>query len=330
MKMLLTITCLFLFLAPSLGAGEPIETAFVNSGITITGGSLAIASDLIDPILQDQLANSPQFNLLEVRSLDDPTMQDDPEVEVASLLGIDLDGDTSNNFSGNNLFEVTPESLDDLGNPLVIFTPGSITGGLLSAGPADLTLPGGIPVPNVLLELTIEPGGSSAISPSIPTAIPVLIIDAIPAPFPFDGFPFNYTTMTEVFAFLGIVPDTDIDGDGVFDAFSIEFSLEFISCQLSYPVIGGSSFIRGDFNGDSALDISDAVNLLGYMFTSGAAPGCMDSCDNDDNGDVNLGDAILLLGNLFTGGSPPAAPNDICGPDPTDDPLECLSPPQGC
>ena len=225
---------------------------------------------------------------------------------------------------------MTPDSLDDVGNPLVIFTPGSITGGLLSAGPADLTLPGGIPVPNVLLELTIEPGGASAITPSIPAAVPVLIIDAIPAPFPFDGFPFNYTTMTEVFAFLGIVPDTDIDGDGVFDAFSIEFSLEFISCQISYPVIGGTSFIRGDFNGDSALDISDAVNLLGYMFTSGTAPGCMDSCDNDDNGDVNLGDAILLLDHLFTGGSPPAAPNDICGPDPTDDPLECLSPPQGC
>ena len=35
--------------------------------------------------------------------------------------------------------------------------------------------------------------------------------------------------MTQVLEFVGIVVDTDLDGDGVLDAFSVEFSLSFVS-----------------------------------------------------------------------------------------------------
>ncbi len=330
MRIFLHLCLLTVITVPGAHAGEPIENALVNSGISITGGALAPASAILDPILQQQIATSPQFNLLEIRDLDDPLMQDDADISVASVLGIDLDGDPDNNFNGSNLFEVTPESLDDTGEPLVIFENGSITSGEMTAGPADLQIPGGGSIPAVLLQLTIEPGGTSAISPSIPAAIPVEIFDAIPAPFPFDGFPFNYDTMTQVLEFVGIVVDTDLDGDGILDAYSVEFSLAFVSCELIYPDLSGSPFRRGDFGGDGTLDLSDPVNLLDYMFTGGAEPGCMDSSDIDDNGLVDIADAVLLLGYLFTGGVPPAAPHETCGEDTTTDPLECLIPHQGC
>jgi len=325
-------SCLLLLLCffPVAHSGEPIEDAFVNSGISITGGALEPASALLDPILQSQIGASPQFNLLEIRELDDPQMQNDDSISVASVLGVDVDGDETNNFSGNNLFEVTPESVDDNGQPLVLFESGSIVSGELSAGPADLQGPGGISLPGVTLELTIEPGGSAAVTPGIPTAIPAELFDAIPAPFPFDGFPFNYDTMTQVLEFVGIVVDTDLDGDGVLDAFSVEFSLSFVSCELVYPDLSGTPFRRGDVGGDGTIDLSDSINMLGYLFTGGAEPGCMDSSDIDDNGVVDIADAVLLLGYLFTGGAPPADPHSTCGEDITTDPLECLIPHQGC
>lgn len=330
MRLLLPFSLILAFGLPTVDAGEPIEDVFVNSGISITGGALSAASAILDPLLQGQLSASPQFNLLEIQNLDDPQMQDDPDITVASFLAIDVDGDSANNFDGTNLFEATPESFDDTGMPLVVFGSGTITSGELTAGPADLQGPGGISLPDIILQLTIEPGGVSAITPPIPAAIPVAIFDAIPAPFPFDGFPFNYDTLTEVLAFVGIVVDTDLDADGIFDAYSVEFSLTFVSCQLVYPDLTVSTFRRGDFSGDGSLDISDSINMLSYLFTGGSEPGCMDSSDIDDNGLIDIADAVLLLGHLFTGGVPPAAPYDSCGEDTTVDPLECLIPHQGC
>jgi hypothetical protein len=331
-RSILSLTCLLVITlgAPTVHGGEPIEDAFVNSGISITGGALEPASALLDPILQSQISASPQFNLLEILDLDDPQMQNDDEISVASVLGVDVDGDAANNFDGTNLFEVTPESVDDTGQPLIVFGSGSIVAGELTAGPADLQGPGGVSLPGITLQLTVEPGGTSAFTPGIPAAIPVAVFDAIPAPFPFDGFPFNYDTMTEVLEFVGIVVDTDLDADGVLDAFSVEFSLQFVSCELVYPDLSGSPFRRGDFGGDGTVDLSDSINMLSYLFTGGSEPGCMDSSDIDDNGLVDIADAVLLLGYLFTGGAPPASPHETCGEDTTTDPLECLIPHQGC
>ena len=44
---LLLTGSLVLLLTGSLDAGEPIETAFVNSGITVVGGELGAVADLI-------------------------------------------------------------------------------------------------------------------------------------------------------------------------------------------------------------------------------------------------------------------------------------------
>lgn len=321
---------LVLLIGVSAGAGEPIETAFVNSGITVVGGELGSVADLLNPFIESTVIGGGIRNLLEIRLLDDPEMQNDAEIEVASFPGIDVDGIPDNDFDGSNLFQVDPIGLTDQGEPITVFTPGSITNGNLIAGPADLDLGGGLVIPGAVIEGTISAGGATLNSSVISAAVPVAVFDAIPAPPPFDGFPFNYDTMTEVLGFLGVDPDVDLDGDGIIDAFSVDFVLSFVSCQIIYPVTE-SSFQRGDINLDGALDLGDPIALLGYLFIGGATPGCLDSADTNDDGAIDLGDPILVLGHLFTGGASPADPFEECGTDPTtDDSLNCETAPPGC
>jgi len=78
----------------------------------------------------------------------------------------------------------------------------------------------------------------------------------------------------------------------------------------------GGGFRRGDVSADGAVQLNDAIVLLAYLFSGGAAPSCFDAADSDDNGGVALNDAIIILGYLFSGGPPPAAPGPLaCGGD---------------
>lgn len=83
-------------------------------------------------------------------------------------------------------------------------------------------------------------------------------------------------------------------------------------------------FVRGDSNGDSSLDVSDAVNVLVRLFAGDAAFPCADASDANDDGAVNIADAVRILSLLFQGG--PELPEPaLCGVDPTGDALECAS-----
>jgi hypothetical protein len=85
------------------------------------------------------------------------------------------------------------------------------------------------------------------------------------------------------------------------------------------------SFRRADSNGDSALDISDAVFTLRHLFLGGAELRCRDAADANDDGAVNLSDAAFTLGFLFLSGAEPPAPRLGCGVDPTADALDCAA-----
>ena len=65
----------------------------------------------------------------------------------------------------------------------------------------------------------------------------------------------------------------------------------------------------GDANGDAAVDISDAVYLIQYIFAGGAAPGpCGYALGKGDaNGDcaVDISDAVYLIQYIFAGGAAP-------------------------
>jgi len=85
------------------------------------------------------------------------------------------------------------------------------------------------------------------------------------------------------------------------------------------------SFRRGEVNGDGRHDISDAVALLEYLFRGTAEVACRDAADVDDSGTLGLADAIALLDFLFRSGRPPHPPFDECGPDASDDTLDCVA-----
>ena len=87
-------------------------------------------------------------------------------------------------------------------------------------------------------------------------------------------------------------------------------------------------FMRGDADSDLAVELTDAVFVLNYLFLAGRMPECLDSADIDDNSVVDLSDAIYVLNYLFLGGRLPPAPFPECGEDSSADELACGSYPE--
>ena len=83
-------------------------------------------------------------------------------------------------------------------------------------------------------------------------------------------------------------------------------------------------FIRGDADADGAINLVDAIAILGYLFSGGTIP-CNDAADIDDDGALDLVDPIRLLGYLFNNAPAPPSPFPDCGIDLTADALECDS-----
>jgi len=87
-------------------------------------------------------------------------------------------------------------------------------------------------------------------------------------------------------------------------------------------------FVRGDSNGDSRVDISDALTTLGYLFLDGRDTDCPDALDSDDSGRIDITDAVFLLLHLFSGGGALPEPSGKCGFDPTrEDGFSCWASP---
>lgn len=78
--------------------------------------------------------------------------------------------------------------------------------------------------------------------------------------------------------------------------------------------ISSPPFRRGDSNGDGAIDLSDAVHVLSWLFTDGGTPACLEAADADGSDSIDLTDAVYLLTYLFLSGQEPPAPGPItCG-----------------
>ena len=102
-----------------------------------------------------------------------------------------------------------------------------------------------------------------------------------------------------------------------------------------FEVCSEPRFVRGDPNSDGTINLTDGIVILNFLFLGQAPPACMDAADIDDDGGPrpSLTDAIRVFNWLFTGGPPPAAPAPSaaayvpadCGPDTTDDGMDCLT-----
>jgi hypothetical protein len=67
-------------------------------------------------------------------------------------------------------------------------------------------------------------------------------------------------------------------------------------------------FLRGDPNDDAAVDISDAVRILEFLFHGEGEVRCLESANANRDDNVDISDSIYVLHFLFLGGAPPAAP----------------------
>jgi len=69
------------------------------------------------------------------------------------------------------------------------------------------------------------------------------------------------------------------------------------------------AYVCGDGNGDEQVNVGDAVFLIAYVFSGGAAPDPV--CSGNANGDnqTNVADAVYLINYVFKGGS---APSENC------------------
>ena len=80
-------------------------------------------------------------------------------------------------------------------------------------------------------------------------------------------------------------------------------------------------FSRGDVDSSGLVNLTDAVQVLNYLFQAGVQPGCMETADTNNDTQVNLTDVVFLLNYLFLSGEPPPAPGPPnfgsgCGTDP--------------
>ncbi len=66
----------------------------------------------------------------------------------------------------------------------------------------------------------------------------------------------------------------------------------------------------GDADGNLAVNISDAVYLIAYIFSGALPPYPLEAGDANCNGAVNISDAVYLITYIFAGGQPPCADCD--------------------
>jgi len=171
-----------------------------------------------------------------------------------------------------------------------------------SAGPSDLTCTIDHETCTVTLSWTNNDPGYQGLSLSVDGAL-------------IESMPGTATTTTYILPAELVSYTMEIGGTG-----GCGETLAPASCaSMCLP----ERFKRGDVNGDTMVDISDAIGTLSYLFQ--AVPSdCLDAVDTNDDGGVDISDAISVLNYIFAGGTEPPAPGPTtCGIDPTDDALDC-------
>jgi hypothetical protein len=105
-----------------------------------------------------------------------------------------------------------------------------------------------------------------------------------------------------------IIVDVAVDtvGDTCGAPTNAEFAI-YAACAL---------WLRCDTFGDGAVDISDAIGTLNFIFLGGPPSRCPDAGDCNGDGLVDVSDPIFDLAFLFLGGRAPPAPFPLCEPFP--------------
>jgi hypothetical protein len=141
----------------------------------------------------------------------------------------------------------------------------------------------------------------------------------------------SYDSWHPQYAREGFVWDwgTNLSFSTATDGNTVTFETD-ISTGRTRVTVTAEVFIRADADADMDVAMSDAIFILKHLYVPGSpSPDCMDSADSDDGGTIEMSDAIYTLKYLYVPGSPaPPLPSpDTCGPDPSEDGLNCGSHP---
>jgi hypothetical protein len=88
-------------------------------------------------------------------------------------------------------------------------------------------------------------------------------------------------------------------------------------------VLGFPRLLRGDANGDGAIDITDGIVILDFIFLGKGSLRCREWADFLDDGELDVSDAIACFQFLLAGRKPPSPPFPDCGIDPTPAEFPC-------
>jgi predicted dienelactone hydrolase len=91
-------------------------------------------------------------------------------------------------------------------------------------------------------------------------------------------------------------------------AAALLLAVSFIGLVPAAKIEAGGEAVCGDANGDSLVDLGDAVHVLAWLFRGGEAPRCggLPCVDVNSDSTSDLADAVYLLEWLFLGGEDPA------------------------
>ena len=101
------------------------------------------------------------------------------------------------------------------------------------------------------------------------------------------------------------------------------FSPDDMIARITINLDVRSTFVRGDTDGSGRLDITDPIRTLAQLFRGARVLACEKAADANDDGAVDISDAMFSLNYLFLSAADFPAPFPDCGADETVDFLTC-------
>jgi hypothetical protein len=129
-------------------------------------------------------------------------------------------------------------------------------------------------------------------------------------------------TDPEMFNAVLVNPVSPDDPDYQTGIPTVEAAPVFINSRVG--IVGDVSlFRRGNANGDTGINLTDAVTTLNFLFLGEGTLACLDAADANDDGQITITDPVATLSWLFLGARALPQPNGDPGTDPTPDALGC-------